>query len=102
MAKFKTAEQYVVEKLESVEADLERAKLIYEADLECKQEKIDQCHCELDQAYTLLNYFREFLTIRHSDYFGTSIDLSTIHSKEHPEAVARIMEYFDLRLEEDE
>ena len=102
MADYKTAEQYVVEKLETTEMELDNAKIEHKAEMEKVLKDLAELNVELNSAYELLNMFRDFITVRKSDYFGNCIDLNTIYEKEHTEEVARIMEYFDIRPEEDE
>lgn len=102
MAEFKTAEQYVVEKLETLEREREEIELQHSAEiLELKTSLEAKCE-ELEGAYELLNMFRDFIGVRTDSYWGHIIDLDSIYSKQNPTIVARIMEYFDLRDEEDE
>lgn len=101
MAEFKTAEQYVVEKVELLEIQLDAEKKENARKLAELQKEYEKTLAELADAYDLLNMFRDFIEVRKNDYFGNCICVDNIYEKEHPEEVARIMEYFDLRIEED-
>lgn len=101
MADFKNAEQYVVEKLESVESQLELLKKIHKVEIENNLEKIAELQAELTEAYSLIDIFRDYLYAIKDNYFGNIIKIEPIYGKEHPEEVARLMEYFDVRPEED-
>ena len=102
MAEFKTAEQYVVEKLEATEAELEGIKKDYEAEMARNANLVKALKEELDDAYTLLNIFRDFIEVRKDVYWGNIIKVDNIYGKEHPDEVELLMEYFDMRPEEDE
>lgn len=102
MAEFKTAEQYVVAQLERTEMELDNLKI--QCDVENKRhlKEFEELREELHDAYALLDLFRDFITVHNDAYFGNIVHFESIYSKEHPETVARIMEYFDIRPEEDE
>ena len=102
MAEFKTAEQYVVEKLETLEREREEIELQHTAEILELKTSLEATREELAGAYELLNMLRDFIGVRTDSYWGHIIDLDSIYSKHHPEIVGRIMEYFDLRDEEDE
>ena len=102
MAEFKTAEQYVVAKLEMTEMELDNAQIEHRAEVRKLTATIEDLKRELDGAYELLNVFRDFLSVRKDSYWGNIIELDMIYSKHHPEEVARLMEYYDMRPEEDE
>lgn len=100
MAEFKTAEQYVVEKVEMLERELDNAKVEHSLEVGKLMHRVEELETELHGAYDLLNMFRDFIEVRKSDYFGNCICVDNIYTREHPELVARIMEYFDIRPEE--
>ena len=102
MADYKTAEQYVVEKLELVEKELEDLKITHASEVGRHIKEFDDLREELHDAYALLDSLREFIAVRYDSYFGNCVQFETIYGKEHPEAVARLMEYYDMRPEEDE
>jgi hypothetical protein len=102
MAEFKTAEQYVVEKLETTERELEGAKRAYDSEVVRNAITVKALKEELDSAYELLNMLREFVSVRDDDYFGEVVHFDTIYGKEHPEVVAKFMEYYDIRTKENE
>ena len=102
MAEFKTAEQYVVEKLEIMERERDEIELQHSAEILDLRNSLDAKSDELAEAYALLNIFRDFIEVRKSDYFGNCIEMNTIYGNNHPDFVARIMEYYDLSTEEDE
>ena len=102
MAEFKTAEQYVVEKLEATESELEGIKKDYEAEIARNANLVKALKEELDDAYTLLNIFRDFISVSKDVYWGNVINVESIYGKEYPEEVDLLMEYFDMRPEEDE
>ena len=102
MADFKTAEQYVVEKLETTEKELENLKIDHALAVGQYEKEIFDLHERLNYAYGILNNLRDFLEVRYDSYFGNCIHLDTIYGKEHPELVGRIVEYFDIQTEEDE
>ena len=102
MAEFKTAEQYVVEKLEILEREKEEIELQHTAEILELKTSLEAKREELEGAYELLNMLREFIEVRYDDYFGNYIRFENIYSRENPEAVARLMEYYDMRPEEDE
>ena len=101
MAEFKTAEQYVVDRLETTERELEDLKIEYGQEM-AKAEKAYKSMCEkYHDAVQILNDLRDFLDVRYDSYFGNCVHLEIIHGKEHPELVARLVEYFDMQTEED-
>ena len=100
MAEFKTAEQYVVARCEELERKLDVVEANHEQELRKLCEDYDRIKAELCDAYDLLNMFREFISCRNSS-LGLCIDVDHIYADEHPEAAARIAEYFDL-IPEDE
>ena len=103
MAEFKTAEQYVVEKLETTERELYNLRIAVEVERDAHLKEFGELREELHDAYALLDLFRDFLIVRKSSYFGNCVELSSpIYEKENPNTVARIMEYFDMRPEEDD
>lgn len=102
MAEFKTAEQYVVDRLETVEAELEHLKKVHKAEIADHIEEFEALRSELNDAYELLDMLRDFIRVGNTSYFGNFIAMDNIYSREYPEAVARIMEYYDLRPMEDE
>lgn len=102
MADYKTAEPYVVEKLETVERELEGIKKDYEAEIAKNTNLVLALKEELNGAYELLNMLRDFISVSKDPYWCTVVEVSVIDSKNYPETVARLMEYFDMRPEEDE
>lgn len=101
MAEFKTAEQYVVEKVEMLERELEETKKAHATTLENMRVELSRTRDELSDAYDLLNMFRDFIEVRTNSYFRNTICVDNIYEKEHPELVARIMEYYDIRPDEE-
>lgn len=101
MADYKTAEQYVVEKCEELEGKLEAAKIDHKLEMSKVQNELEKTRAELCEAYDLLNIFRDYIYVSKDNYFGNCIRTEVIYGKEHPEEVARIMEYFDAKPEED-
>jgi hypothetical protein len=102
MAEFKTAEQYVVEKLETTERELEETKTAHALEMDRHVHEFEELREELHSAYELLDMLREFVHVRTDSYWGNIISFEQIYGKEHPEIVARIMEYYDIRPKEDE
>lgn len=102
MAEFKTAEQYVVEKVEMLERELDQAQLTHEAEMKKVCKALDSTKAELASAYELLNIFRDIITVRKDNYWHHVIGFDNIYGKEHPEEVARIMEYYDIQLDEED
>ena len=102
MAEFKTAEQYVVEKLEMMERELDNAKIEHTYECGKLKNKVAGLEEELRKARDVLNLFRDFIEVRDSAFLGIALDIyGVLHSKSNPEEVAWLMEYFDLRPEED-
>ena len=101
MAEFKTAEQYVVEKVESLERELEETKKAHAGAIDSMSKELARTRQELSDAYDLLNMFRDFIQVRQNNYFRNTVSVDNIYEKEHPEIVARIMEYYDLRPEDE-
>lgn len=102
MAEFKTAEQYVVDRLETVERELDNAKIEHSMECERLALELDKTKARLDDALTLINIFRDFIEVRKDAYWGNIIDVEPIYGKQHPEEVELLMEYFDMYPEEDE
>ena len=102
MADFKTAEQYVVEKLETLEREYDNLKIESSMEIGHHIKEFEKLREELHDAYALLDIFRDVINVRLDSYFGYCISTDTIYGKEHPEAVENLMEYFDMRPEEDE
>lgn len=101
MADFKTAEQYVVDRLEAVERELEDEKVAHREDVTQLKKAYESALIDLKDAYTLLDMFRDFMSVRHDNYFGNIISFEPIYEKEHPEIVDNLMEYYDMRPKED-
>jgi hypothetical protein len=102
MAEFKTAEQYVVEKLETVEKELEDLKVAHALETGRHLKEFEESREELHDAYALIDIFRDFISVRKDSYWGHIVDVEHIYQKSNPEAVSLLMEYFDMRPEEDE
>ena len=102
MAEFKTAEQYVVDRLVTTENELEELKITHDMEVGKLIQCIEETEQRLDDVLTLLNIFRDFISVRHDDYFGNCINVETIYGKSNPDEVELLMEYFDMRPEEDE
>lgn len=102
MAEFKTAEQYVVDRLVTVEKELEDAKIEHSLEMG-KMEKMyaEMCNKYHDASHILCT-LRDFLVVRKDMYFGNIIDLDSIYGKEHPDTVKMIMEYFDMDTEDED
>lgn len=101
MAEFKTAEQYVVEKVESLEAELKAVEIEHKLELAKVNKELANAYQDLEEARELLDMFRDFIEVRKSDYFGKVICVDNIYEKDYPEAVADLMEYYDIRPQED-
>lgn len=99
MADFKTAEQYVVDRLEATEKELEDLKVAHALETGRHIKEFEDLRGQLEDAYELLDMLRDFIEVRHDTYFGNYISMDNIYSKENPEAVARLMEYYDMRPE---
>ena len=102
MAEFKTAEQYVIDRLVTVENELEELKITHATEVGRHIKEFEDLREELHSAYELLDMLRDFIKVGHTSYFGNYIMSDNIYSREYPEVVARLMEYYDLRPEEDE
>jgi len=102
MADFKTAEQYVVDRLESTERELEELKITHATEVGRHVHEFEEMRARLEDAYELLDMLRDFVNVRLDSYFGYCICVDTIYGKENPEAVARLMEYYDMRVQEDD
>ena len=102
MAEFKTAEQYVVARCEDLELKLEDTERKYKKELQEMANNYDRVKAELCDAYDLLGMLRDFIRVRYDNYFGNYISFENIYSRENPEAVARLMEYFDMRPDEED
>ena len=102
MADYKTAEQYVVEKVEYLERELDNLKIEHKIEIDEHIKEFEVLREELHDAYVLLDMLRDFIEVRNDAYFGNYIYFNNILGRENPEAVSRLMEYFDMRPEEDE
>lgn len=102
MADFKTAEQYVVERLELKEAEYDRLKEWHDYENKRHVKEFEDLREELNEAYILLDSLRDFISVRKSHYFGSCIEFETIYSHKNPEAVARLMEYYGLIITDEE
>lgn len=100
MADFKTAEQYVVEKVEYLEGELDNLRIEHKTEIDRHIKEFEALREELHDAYALLDMLRDFISVSYDNYFGNYISFENIYSRENPEAVARLMEYFDMRPEE--
>lgn len=102
MADFKTAEQYVVEKVECLERELEEIKAAHKLEVaELKKDLNEKC-AELAVAYDIINAIRDRLTVRPDAYFGGIIDFEAVYRKENPKAFDAILNYFDISLDNEE
>jgi hypothetical protein len=102
MAEFKTAEQYVVEKVEFLEKELEDLKIKHSVEISQYEVALDAVKDARDGAQGLLNRLRDFMEVRRDDFFGNCIHFDTVYGTENAELVALIMEYFDMYPSEDE
>ena len=102
MAEFKTAEQYVVEKVEYLERELDNAKIEHSMELAKFDKALADAQEKLRDAYDLLNMLRDFIDIRKDDYWKQVVGFENIYGKENPELVERLMEYYDMYPEEDD
>ena len=103
MAEIKTAEQYVVARLEATEKELEDLKVKYALETGQHIKEFEELREELHSAYELLDMLRDFIKVGHTSYLGNYIHMpDNIYSSENHEAVERLMEYYDMRPEEDE
>lgn len=102
MADYKTPEQYVVERLEFLEAELEAEKVAHREDVAKLKKSYEGALKDLKYAYDLLDMVRNFISVRRDNYFGNTIYMDPIYGKEHPEIVEDLMSYYDMSTEEDE
>lgn len=102
MADFKTAEQYVVEKVEKLEDELEATKIAHKNEVARHIKEFEELREELHSAYELLDMLREFIDVRKDSYWGSIVSFNHIYGKENPEIVARLKEYYDLRPDEED
>jgi hypothetical protein len=102
MAGFKTAEQYVVEKVEYLERELDNVQIEHKVELARLKKDLDEKCAELGVAYDILNAIRDRLTVRPDAYFGGIIDFEAVYRKENPKAFDAILDYFDLELDQTE
>lgn len=102
MAGFKTAEQYVVEKVEILEKELEETNVAHKNQIARHIKEFEDLREDLNSAYELLDMLREFIDVRKDSYWGSIVSFSHIYGKENPEVVARLKEYYDLRPEEED
>lgn len=102
MAEYKTAEQYVVDKLETIEMELDNAKVEHSMEVGNLMLRLNSAEAQLADAHQILNMLRDFIGISAHSYWGTVVDFEQIYGTEHPELVDLLMEYYDMRPEEDE
>ena len=101
MAEFKTAEQYVVEKVETLERELDNVNIEHKAEMAKTLKELAELKVELNGAYELLNMLRDFVNVRSDNYFGNIVSFDNIYGRGNAELVARIMEYYDIRPDEE-
>lgn len=102
MAEFKTVEQYVVERVEMLERELDNLKIEHKQEVDKLVSRLNDTLSELAGAYSILNMLRDFVDVYKDSYFGNVITVDTIYGKKNPELVASMMEYYDLRTEDDD
>lgn len=101
MAEFKTAEQYVVDRLETIEREYDNAKIQHAMEVDKLMNRLNSVEVELQETCQFLNMLRDFIRVREVKS-GICVDTDYIFRSEHPELVARILEYYDLGHSEDE
>ena len=102
MAEFKTAEQYVVARLEEKEAELEVVRTLHKQETAKLVSRIEKAEAELNRIYNIINSIRDSVSVKSSDYYGKYLRIECIYAQDNPEMFDFITEYFDLPNEEDE
>lgn len=96
MAEFKTAEQYVVDRLEMLERELDNAKIEHSMEMAKMMKQYEEM-CELyHNADRILCILRDYMTVKTDKYFGYIIYTDSIYDRDNPEVVSTILEYFDM------
>lgn len=102
MAEFKTAEQYVVARLEDKEAELEAVRRVNTQETAKLMSHIEKAEAELVRIYNILNSIRDSVSVKSSDYYGKYLRVENIYVQDNPDAFGFLAEFFDLPVEEEE
>jgi hypothetical protein len=102
MADFKTAEQYVVEKVEYLERELDETSVAHKLEVAELNKALEEKCAELAVAYNILNAIRDRLNVRPDSYWGGVMSFETLYRKENIAAFDDILNYFDISLDNEE
>ena len=97
MADYKTAEQYVVERLEILERELEAKDEKYKTSLGHLEKSLAAVHIDLKDVCRILDMLRDYISIYDSE-IGRYITIDSIGRHESPELFNALVEYFDLEV----
>lgn len=102
MADFKTAEQYVVEKVEYLERELDNVQIEHQAEIARLKKDLEEKCAELAVVHDILNTIRDRLNVRPDSYWEGVIDFDTMYRKYNPQAFDAILNYFDIYFDNEE
>lgn len=97
MAEYKTAEQYVVERLETLEREVEEKEASFKTSLGLLEKNLATAHKDLKDVCEILDMLRDYVHSHYDVYLGTVISFDNFNMGENPALVSRLTEYFDLR-----
>jgi hypothetical protein len=98
MSDFKTAEQYVVEKVEELEKKLKDKEAEHIWAMAKLQTDLDKAHSELSEVYGVLALLRDNLTLGDSRLHGPYISVEEIYRKDKPDAFDDLLDALGLSL----
>ena len=97
MADYKTAEQYVVERLEILERDLEAKDESFKTSLGHLEKCLAAAHNDLKDVCKILDMLRDYISICDSE-IGRYITIDSISRHKSSELFNALVEYFDLEV----
>lgn len=98
MADYKTAEQYVVERLETLERELDAKDESFKTSLGHLEKNLATAHKDLKDVCKILDLLRDVIHTNNNPYVGSIISFDNVVKGESPALFSALVEYFDLEV----
>lgn len=102
MAEFKTAEQYVVDRLETTERELETAKATRLAEMQKVMDDLSTARAELTEVVHCLSVIRDNLRLGSSELCGKYMTVDYIWRKDNPEQFDALLDILGIEPPDEE
>lgn len=98
MADYKTAEQYVVERLETLERELDAKDESFKTSVGHLEKQLVAAHNDLKEVCKILDLLRDKICLYQDTNLGTIVAFDTVNKGESPTLFNALVEYFDLEV----